>query len=269
MRRVIQICSWKGEHPYLGNKRDLIKSSYHHLLKSKWLDGTRNRRIDHLIYVLTQRVLPDYYQSRHDRQQVGLEGWNLKEMHHLTILSHSKSILARSITQLSNTVFHVASQTSLGCIYVVDTQALICDCLDFPRIQFCKHLAAVQTHITQISESGPSQISRHRAPELASTLEGLPISCAPISNPGTQSEHLPKRERLSPNRNLWNDTSKNMHHPSKRRRAQDSSNLTTEHIGPVGKHKLVFNNPYSGGERPGKRAKLDAQSAAANALAIS
>src|SRR6266404_7577298 len=83
-------------------------SSYHHLLKSKWLENKCNRRINHLIYILTQRMLPDYYQARHERQQVGLEGGDLEERHWLKILAHAKSILAKCITHLGNTTFGVA-----------------------------------------------------------------------------------------------------------------------------------------------------------------
>jgi len=32
-------------------------------LKTYWLDGKRNRQIDHLIYILTQEMLLDHYES--------------------------------------------------------------------------------------------------------------------------------------------------------------------------------------------------------------
>jgi len=44
-------------------------------------------------------------------------------------------------------------------------------------------------------------------------------------------------------------------------------NSTTEHIGHTGKHKIIFNDPYCGGEQSGKRAKSDATSTATNACA--
>ena len=193
-------------------------SSYHHLLKSKWLENKRNRRIDHLIYILTQRMLPDYYQARHERQQVGLEGGDLEERHRLKILAHAKSISAKCITCLGNTTFGVASQTLPGWVYVIDTWAAICDCPDFPKIQLCKHLAAVQSHIAipQVThEGGPSRISAQCAPKMASTAsqpgEALQKNHAPISNSGTRSDWLPERVRLSPNANYWHQTIKNMH----------------------------------------------------------
>ncbi len=61
----------------------------------------------------------------------------------------------------------------------------------------------------------------------------------------------------------------NMHATQKspKRHQQPSSdlpNLTTQHIGPIGKCKLLFTDPYSGGEQLGKRAKADALSAPIN-----
>jgi hypothetical protein len=49
------------------------------------------------------------------------------------------------------------------------------------------------------------------------------------------------------------------------RTAPDLPNSTTQHIGQIGKRKLIFTDPYSGGEQSGKRAKADALSAPANA----
>ncbi len=41
-------------------------------------------------------------------------------------------------------------------------------------------------------------------------------------------------------------------------------NLTTQHIGPIGKCKLLFTDPYSEGEQSDKWAKADALSAPTN-----
>ncbi|KAH9962585.1 hypothetical protein BC827DRAFT_1087020, partial [Russula dissimulans] len=49
---------------------------YHHVLKSHWLDGKRNQRIDHLIHMLVEGMIP-YYETRHLREVVGLEGPDL------------------------------------------------------------------------------------------------------------------------------------------------------------------------------------------------
>ncbi len=72
------------------------------------------------------------------------------------------------------------------------------------------------------------------------------------------------------NCNSWRETARNMHatqkSPKRRQRpSPDLPNSTTQHIGPIGKCKLLFTDPYSGGEQSGKQAKADALSAPANA----
>jgi hypothetical protein len=37
---------------------------------------------------------------------------------------------------------------------VIDLHQLACDCTDFPRIQFCKHIAAIYTHFPHLSPEG-------------------------------------------------------------------------------------------------------------------
>lgn len=48
-------------------------SRYHHTLKSLFLQGNRNRRIDIIIYTLMDRML-DYFTTRRLRQEHGMEG---------------------------------------------------------------------------------------------------------------------------------------------------------------------------------------------------
>ncbi|KAI0246055.1 hypothetical protein BJV78DRAFT_1089978, partial [Lactifluus subvellereus] len=55
---------------------NMLIEAYHHVLKSHWLDGKQNRRIDCVIYTLVNYMVP-YYQTWHARQVVGLEGPDL------------------------------------------------------------------------------------------------------------------------------------------------------------------------------------------------
>jgi hypothetical protein len=89
-------------------------------------------------------MLPEHYEPRHHAQQIGFEGPDLAKKHHWAILASAKAIPLDSIRSVNDTQFHVASQSNLGRYYVVDIQRLICNCLDFPRIWFCKHLCAVK-----------------------------------------------------------------------------------------------------------------------------
>ena len=84
-----------------------------------------------------------------------------------------------------------------------------------------------------------------------------------VLEPGTQSGALPNRECLMWTCNLWKETALNMHATRQSPKqhqllAPDLPNSTTQHIGPIGKRKLIFTDPYSGGEQSGKQAKADA-----------
>jgi hypothetical protein len=258
----------------------LIMIRYHHILKSYWLDGKRNWRIDHVIYVLTQEMEPELYKARHNSQQIGFQGEDLAGRHRRSILTNSQHISGNSITPLDSNRFHVASQTQPGRKYVVDTQEAICDCPDFPRIRFCKHLAAVQSKSlpsaqemqgVSIQPQNATQIPSTRAPDSFSSGEASQLSVAgegtKFRAPGTQLQALPNRERLIPNCNLWKETARNMHatRKSPKQHQPPVPSSTTQRIGPIGKRKFLFTDPYSGGEKPGKHAKADALSASANA----
>ena len=228
-------------------------------------------------------MLPDLYEARHRSQETGFKGEDLAKRHCRLALTNSQAISGNSVIPLDSNRFHVASQTHPGRKYVVDTRVAICDCPDFPRIRFCKHLAAVQNKsLPPPQESEPNQIQSKNAfldiPKGASTsLSGEETpretqvwAATNVSEPGTQSGALPNRERLMRTCNLWKEMARNMHatRKSPKRRqplAPDLPNSTTQHIGPIGKRKLIFTDPYSGGEQSGKRAKADALSASANA----
>ena len=50
------------------------------MLKSHWLYGKRQRRIDHVIVTLVKGMV-EYYEDRHGRQIVGLDGKDLTAEH--------------------------------------------------------------------------------------------------------------------------------------------------------------------------------------------
>ncbi|KAJ7576586.1 hypothetical protein C8J56DRAFT_762085, partial [Mycena floridula] len=56
---------------------NMLVEAWHHVLKGKFLEGKRNRRVDHLLHVLIDRVVP-YYIARGHRQACGFEGPNLE-----------------------------------------------------------------------------------------------------------------------------------------------------------------------------------------------
>ena len=66
------------------------------MLKSHWLYGKRQRRIDHVIVTLVNGMV-SYYEDRHKRQIVGLNGKDLVTECREEILERSAEIPSDSI----------------------------------------------------------------------------------------------------------------------------------------------------------------------------
>ena len=76
-----------------------------------------------------------------------------------------------------STYFHIASQSHPGEFYAIDLIQSTCDCADFLRIWFCKHIAAVEVHFPHLC---PEENTAPIAPEDA-TVPSRP-ECVPISS---------------------------------------------------------------------------------------
>ena len=280
-------------------------SRYHHVLKSRWLDGKRNRRLDHIIFTLVKSADP-YYRFRHERQEAGLDGLNLEKSRKRDIEETAKTITRDSIESFDDSQFHVASQTKLGHFYSINLGPPKCSCPDFPRIRFCKHIGAVYFHFphlrpVDVPAPSPSQVANepqhapipatsankfHSMVQDVNTLsnklmsEGSDQSApSPVAVEAVRSAKasltaavasvqgsspLPHREMIAPNQHSWTETAERMG-VQKRRRLPEEAGLTQKAIGVAkGKRRRVYTDPYAGGERPGKLAKPDAVSAAAN-----
>src|ERR1700761_4071075 len=208
-------------------------------------------------------MLPEHYEARHLAQQIGFEGPDLAEKHQLTVLKSAKTISIDMIKCVNDSQFRVASQSYLSRYYLVDIQSLICDCPDFPRVRFCKHLCAVKIWYPFIPPVDDQDQDLSRSAQIFSQMsatatilsgkgQGQNLSKAEPAGP---SGALPNREHLSPNQNLWVATAKRMgvKTPPKRRHpgciaAVPSS--TSQHIGLTGvKCKYLFTDAYNGGEQ--------------------
>jgi hypothetical protein len=130
---------------------DLIR--YHHVLKSHYLDSKRNRRIDRVVYTLIRHLEP-HFQSRHERQTIGFEGPDLAAARRAEINASARDIPLDSVLSFDSSHFHVASQSRPGDFYAIDLLQSTCDCPDFPRIRFCKHIAAVNVHFPHLCPEG-------------------------------------------------------------------------------------------------------------------
>ena len=119
----------------------LYISSYHHVLKSIWLDGKRNWHMDHLIHMLVKEFLSEA-EHRHKRQSLRMEGLNLAEKRWRQILKRAPKTPIEKIKKIDDLHFEVQSSKSND-HYQIDLSTIICNCADFPNISLCKHIAAV------------------------------------------------------------------------------------------------------------------------------
>ncbi|KAJ7580323.1 hypothetical protein C8J56DRAFT_1057962 [Mycena floridula] len=133
---------------------NMLVEAWHHVLKGKFLEGKRNRRVDHLLHVLLDRVVP-YYIARRHRQDCGFEGPNLEVKKRREVTEHTETIGKDTIqvVETSGKTYQVKSQSGSH-QYDVDIDAYHCLCLSFLLINFCKHICAVQTHYPVHEGSG-------------------------------------------------------------------------------------------------------------------
>jgi hypothetical protein len=96
-----------------------------------------------------------YYLNRHKRQIVMFEGLDLAGDRRREIIVSARNISRDSVLQFNHTQFHVASQSCSGTFHLIDLNLMTCDCQDFLRIQFCKHIAAIHLHFPHLEQSDP------------------------------------------------------------------------------------------------------------------
>ncbi|KAK7013490.1 hypothetical protein R3P38DRAFT_3206828 [Favolaschia claudopus] len=103
----------------LSQNRDtnMLIEAWHHILKTKFLQGKRNRRADHLLNIIVN-------------EDLGFEGIDAE----VTVVNQ----------------YRVKSRSKPSYIYVVDISAYTCTCLDYPLILYCKNIAAVQTLLKEV-----------------------------------------------------------------------------------------------------------------------
>jgi len=91
---------------------NMLVEAWHHLLKGTFMEGKRNRRLDHLIHILVDRAIP-YFIQRHRRQEFGFEGGDLEVEERMNIEERSKHIMIQDITAVlsEDKVYLVKSQS--------------------------------------------------------------------------------------------------------------------------------------------------------------
>jgi hypothetical protein len=170
------------------------------VLKWKFLLGKHNRRLDHLMHTLVERVVP-YYALKQRRQDSNFEGLDIKTQKRMAILKRAKNYTEDQIQQVGDSMYTVASELQPARVYDVDVDAYSCSCLDFPLISFCMHIAAVQCLFDEPALSPTSTIvpapcpcpipaaSKHQTDDIPTLLAApLPRPRAVFTNLATKME---------------------------------------------------------------------------------
>ena len=124
-------------------------------MKTHYLGGKRNQRVNSIVRTLVLKVVPDF-DFKHRQQLTNMKGLNLNDSHHRRVEASARNISPDSIHYVDGTTFYVASQSLLGHYYLIDMTQSACDCKDFPRIRYCKHIAAIDMHFPQLCPKGNS-----------------------------------------------------------------------------------------------------------------
>ena len=260
-------------------------------MKGKFLEGKRNRRLDHLIYVLIHDVVP-YFRARHHRQEFGFEGLDLEMKRRAEIDAVAPSFPLDHITEYEIDdepgQFAVQSQSNPNITYHVDIEAYTCECASYSLIFYCKHLAAVQLHFYEelnllpmdilfttasnpLASSGSSNHIADAAltepnPDLAvlaripSKLQRLAVRTQ-LSPPQHMSDHLRQLDCLLDLLLAGSAQPQVLLKPKKVAPNQGSWSETASVMGAKAKtkRKTTHTDPYSGGQGSGKKAKIDAR----------
>ena len=97
--------------------------------------------MDHLIHTLVKGMLPSY-EDHHKRQMLGMQGPDLAEKRRKQIVTRAPKIPLERIKEIGQSHFEIQSSSS-EIFYEINILTHTCTCIDFPRIQLCKHLAAM------------------------------------------------------------------------------------------------------------------------------
>ncbi|KAJ7573383.1 hypothetical protein C8J56DRAFT_804721 [Mycena floridula] len=248
----------------LGDTNMLVEA-WHHLLKA----------ISHFI-------------ARHDRQHIGFEGPDALVLARNRADKKALAISTDDITPGDGdepTTFAVRSQSRPDVSYLVDIDAYDCNCPEFAKIKYCKHMRAVQikfpesritypistvetpSHIMSPSKElesldivipaelpiqRDSSAIKQQLRNLLLTLDANPSLALPNSlfelssqvqsvQQDLRDAGLPPRKSVAPNQHTVTETAETMGIRVKSKRPRQHP------------------DPYSGNERPGKKAKEDAR----------
>src|SRR6266849_206180 len=120
-----------------------------------------------------------------------MQGPNLAKKHWKDILTRAPETTQERIQQIDQSRFKVQSSSSKK-TYEINLLTYTCTCLDFPRIQLCKHIAATvhffggglrgldPMHLSTQAKNWQNRPTRMVAPANRDALHSYPISITSI-----------------------------------------------------------------------------------------
>jgi len=238
--------------------------------------------------------------ARDRRQEFGFDGPDLEMKRRLEIQASAHKIESDQITPIENTnqnEYYVCSQSNPTQQYRINIDVYTCNCGDFPRISFCKHICVVQYHFPEQVELRPLATifsisgSASQDPDIPPTIDDrnndggneIPDSAINEAEDNTdmlndlckQLQQLAIRTRFSPPPQLT-DPLRALHEALQNATPdfEGPANLPIKQIPPnqhswpetaavmgarIKTKRKIHVDPYSGGERSGKKAMADAR----------
>ncbi|KAF5333556.1 hypothetical protein D9611_002587 [Ephemerocybe angulata] len=269
---------------------NMLVEAWHHILKGKFMQNKRNRRADHLIYILTQQVIP-YFRHKHRAQEHGFEGPDLEVRERIRIERLANTIPSGDIVQSDDdsSIFTVKSQSLPDVHYKVDLDAYDCSCLSFPKIMMCKHIFAAQIHYPELCEpisssslntSSPDtfesngQSELRAPPEVDEAQELIKKAISSLSSlvcalkDQHSSQITSRTSQLQSLIDTADEFTANILRDAAQLLPKQKKIAPNQHTWPEtrdvmnahvkSKRKRVHTDAYAGGEKSGKKAKADA-----------
>ncbi len=134
------------------------------------------------------QVVP-YYQTWQEHQMIRIEGPDLAGQQQWQLLSSTRDTCKDLIQQFDDLIFYIASVSQPGSYYEINLSQGACNCPDFLRIQYCKHLAAISVHFPHLC----TQANSSRDPVFWGTPnKPQHIHSPEVSQPSSPQESLKK-----------------------------------------------------------------------------
>jgi hypothetical protein len=103
--------------------------------------------------MLVSGILLDL-EFHHKRQTLGMKGPNLAKKCRRQILRRTPKTSVEKIQKIDDSRFEVQSSVDSNKFYHIDLGTKSCNCIDFPCVHLCKHIAAI-VHFFGGADLGP------------------------------------------------------------------------------------------------------------------